>query len=127
MSSLTPQDSWLADNSSVDDIGVVELFLKSLDPSATSVTDHCWTDSTSAGTDFVPPVSCGKIGYEPFSLPTLSSIDIKQEPLEESCFIDQTSEKLDSNPFLHSLPSIQKFPDFRYSSQFEGYVVIIIM
>jgi hypothetical protein len=126
MSSSSTKDSWLAEKSS-DDISVVELFFKSLDSSAVAVADHCLTASSladsSADVDFIHPTinNSEKFGYEPFTLSRLSSVDIKQEPSEETCFIQPSPGELEVNcQFLHPLPSLQKFPEFRYSSQFEG-------
>lgn len=127
MSSVT-QDPWLTENSPVDDLGVVELFFKSLDSSGTGVSDHCWTaiagTDTTTDTNFTTPTPSEKIGYEPFSLPSLANclkdtLEIKQEPCDESCpLVDQSPETLDIGiQCTASLPSLQEFSSFRYSSQ----------
>ncbi|KAF4518202.1 hypothetical protein B566_EDAN005927 [Ephemera danica] len=126
------QDPWVSESSGVDDFSVVELLLKSLDSSEAvhGQPNYCWTTPTSTDPHNEIKPSSDKIGYEPYSLPSLSSVfkqTIKQEPYDDSCLVAsvESPETLDvgvqcSTP---SAPELlhRQFATFYPSTQCSGF------
>jgi hypothetical protein len=123
------QDPWVTESSTVDDFGVVELLLKSFDSAeVVSSGDHCWTpisgsDVTVIDTNFTHN-SSSKLGYEAYSLPSLSSAfkqTIKQEPSDDTCVLSgeqQLTQTLDVGIQCSTAlpPHLQQFPAFQNSA-----------